>query len=127
MYYTVRPKRNPLDRKADPKYYCMRKNIGRKSLQDVAHHIEKRTSLTTGDIMNVLESSVDVIAEMVQDGNSVDMWNLGIFRGTFKSRGVDDPDDAGPHLIYDARITFVGSPELKKLMANTHFRPYPDL
>lgn len=127
MYYVVHSKKNPMKPDDEPLFYCVRRTIGIKTLTDVAHHIEKRTSLTVGDILNVLESSVDLIAEFSKDGYTVSMGNLGIFRGTFKSRGVEDPNDADAKLIHSARITFVASPQLKLLLTDTHFKPYPDI
>lgn len=127
MYYVVQSRRNPQDRTKPARYYAIRRSIGRKELRDVAHHIEKRTSLTVGDVLNVLENSIDIITEFIKDGYSVNMGVLGTFHGTFRSNGKDAPDEITAADIHSPRITFVGSSDLKKLFADCPFHIYPDI
>jgi len=50
---------NPLDRNQNPKYYAHAENEGVADLYDPAKQITKYSSLSLGDVLNVLENMID--------------------------------------------------------------------
>ena len=53
-------RKNP-QKKSEVKYYASPVNAGKKNLRDIAHDIAGRSSLTRGDIENVLANFMDCL------------------------------------------------------------------
>ena len=53
-------RKNP-QKKSEVKYYASPVNAGKKNLRDIAHDIAGRSSLTRGDIENVLSNFMDCL------------------------------------------------------------------
>lgn len=125
MYYIVIPKRNPQAWDNEPLYYCLPRSIGVSTTVDIGREIEKRTAMTLGDVMNVIESMVDIIAERVSKGEVVNLDRFGVFRYTFKSFGKENPEDCGPHQVKSRRVVFRMSSELRSLIEHASIREFP--
>jgi predicted histone-like DNA-binding protein len=52
---------------------------------------------------------------------SVSLGELGTFRASFTSEGVENPEDFTVDKIKGIRILFVPSPELRKKLEHLHF------
>ena len=82
---------NPLKRD-QKKYYANAVNAGRKTIHDIARSIAGRSSLTRGDIENVLSNFVDELPEYLADGFSVQIGSFGTLRLSLSSAGAEKPE-----------------------------------
>ena len=79
-------RKNP-QKKSEVKYYASPVNAGKKTLRDIAHDIAGRSSLTRGDIENVLSNFMDCLPHYLRDGFSVQLGEFGTMRLTLSSEG----------------------------------------
>ena len=69
------------------KFYANPVNLGHKSLDDIARDIAGRSSLTRGDVSNVLYNFIDCLPHYLRDGFSIQLGEFGSMRVTLSSKG----------------------------------------
>jgi predicted histone-like DNA-binding protein len=70
---------------------------------------------------NVINSVIDTVPKYLVMGKSVNLGELGTFRISFSSKGVDDPKDFTVDKISGIRVVFTPSTELRKKLDNIRF------
>jgi predicted histone-like DNA-binding protein len=111
---------NPRDPEQS-KWYAVPVSDGKVSKSGVTSEIERISSLSRGDVSNAIECMSDVIPKYLQMGKSVNLGDLGTFRLSFSSDGVDDPSEFTVALIHGVRVIFVPSVNLKNALKDIHF------
>ena len=106
-------KRKPGTKTGPGKFYANPVNVGRKTLKDIAKDIAGRSSLTRGDIENVLSNFVDRLPSYLRDG-------FGTMRLTLSSEGSLTEKAFNIEKI-KPRVTFTPSTELKKELADNSY------
>lgn len=91
MRYKLVSRANPQDRDAAPKYYAVPVYSGVIDLKRIASDISEKSSLTAGDVLNVLSQFIADLPKHTKDGAKVSLGDFGSFRISFSSEGVDDP------------------------------------
>ena len=119
MKIKLQKKKNP-QKRSEEKYYANPVNLGRKTLRDIAHDIAGRSSLTRGDIENVLSNFVDRLPSYLRDGFSVQLSEFGTMRLTLSSEGSLTEKAFNVEKI-KPRVTFTPSTELKKELADNSY------
>ena len=104
-------RKNP-QKKSEVKYYASPVNAGKKTLRDIAHDIAGRSSLTRGDIENVLSNFMDCLPHYLRDGFSVQLGEFGTMRLTLSSEGAATVKAFKTETI-KPRVTFTPGVELK--------------
>ena len=104
-------RKNP-QKKSEVKYYASPVNAGKKNLRDIAHDIAGRSSLTRGDIENVLSNFMDCLPHYLRDGFSVQLGEFGTMRLTLSSEGAATEKAFKTEKI-KPRVTFTPGVELK--------------
>ena len=104
-------RKNP-QKKSEVKYYASPINAGKKTLRDIAKDIAGRSSLTRGDIENVLTNFMECLPSYLRDGFSVQLGEFGTVRLTLSSEGALDEKAFKTETI-KPRVTFTPSVELK--------------
>ena len=122
MQYRLRQKRNPQQPDAPQKYYAVRVKSG----NITQHHIEEKivdlSSLSAGDVANSMKSLLTTIPEYLLDGKSVVLDDLGTFRLSFSSAGVDNPKDFNAKkMITRTRVIFTPSKKLRKKLEDVEY------
>ena len=113
------PKKNPQKRE-EVKFYANPVNVGRKTLDDIARDISGRSSLTRGDISNVLYNFIDCLPHYLRDGFSVQLGEFGSMRVTLSSKGAETEKTFKTETI-KPRVVFTPGTELKReLVANSY-------
>ena len=113
------PKKNPQKRE-EVKFYANPVNVGRKTLDDIARDISGRSSLTRGDISNVLYNFIDCLPHYLRDGFSVQLSEFGSMRVTLSSKGAETEKTFKTETI-KPRVVFTPGTELKReLAANSY-------
>lgn len=102
-----------MDQTQPAKYYASPVNEGRVDLEDIATQISGRSSITHGDILNVLQNFIEVIPVFLMMGKSVNLGKLATLRISLSGQGVDNPADFHPHMIKTKRIIFTPGVKLK--------------
>ena len=113
------PKKNPQKRE-EVKFYANPVNVGRKTLDDIARDISGRSSLTRGDISNVLYNFIDCLPHYLRDGFSIQLGEFGSMRVTLSSKGAETEKTFKTETI-KPRVVFTPGTELKReLAANSY-------
>ena len=120
MKYKLIQRANPQDRTA-VKWYASPVNDGKISKADLAKEIVNSSSLSRGDVSNVIENLIDIIPKYLLMGKSVNMGELGTLRVSFGSDGVDDAAQFSNAKIKGLKIIFTPSVELKKELEAIRF------
>jgi predicted histone-like DNA-binding protein len=121
MKYKLVQRKNPLQPTAPQKYYAAAVNEGSFSLKDFAREIEGRSSLTKGDIENVLENFAAECPTFLMLGYSLPLGALGTFRLSVRSEGVANPNEFTVSHIRGVKVIFTPSVEFKEALDRIHF------
>ena len=112
-------RKNP-QKKSEVKYYASPVNAGKKNLRDIAHDIAGRSSLTRGDIENVLSNFMDCLPHYLRDGFSVQLGEFGTMRLTLSSEGAVTVKAFKTETI-KPRVTFTPGVELKAALRENSY------
>lgn len=112
-------RKNP-QKKSEVKYYASPVNAGKKNLRDIAHDIAGRSSLTRGDIENVLSNFMDCLPHYLRDGFSVQLGEFGTMRLTLSSEGSATVKAFKTETI-KPRVTFTPGVELKAALRENSY------
>ena len=112
-------RKNP-QKKSEVKYYASPVNAGKKTLRDIAHDIAGRSSLTRGDIENVLSNFMDCLPHYLRDGFSVQLGEFGTMRLTLSSEGAATEKAFKTEKI-KPRVTFTPGVELKAALRENSY------
>ena len=111
MKIKLQKKKNP-QKRTEEKFYANPVNLGKKTLRDIARDIAGRSSLTRGDIENVLTNFMECLPSYLRDGFSVQLGEFGTMRLTLSSTGALDEKSFKVETI-KPRVTFTPGVELK--------------
>ena len=121
MKYKKMSKKNPMNRDLPPKYYAVPVSSGNVTLDTLASRIERLSSLSKGDILNVLSGFLEEMPEYLKDGKSVKLGDFGTMRLSFSSEGVDTEEEVNAGLIKEIRVIFTPGVKLKDELKRTSF------
>ena len=113
------PKKNP-QKLEEVKFYANPVNLGHKSLDDIARDIAGRSSLTRGDVSNVLYNFIDCLPHYLRDGFRIQLGEFGTMRLTLSSEGAATEKAFKTETI-KPRVVFTPGRELKsELSVNSY-------
>lgn len=92
---------------------CYRSRI---TTEELTEQIERMTSLSEGDVYNVLITLTTLIARAIRRGDIVELDRLGTFKANFRSRGTSDPTELTTSDIKLEGVSFRPKPEMKRLL-----------
>ena len=113
-------RRKPGTKTGPGKFYASPVNVGKKTLRDIAHDIAGRSSLTRGDIENVLANFMDCLPHYLRDGFSVQLGEFGTMRLTLSSEGAATEKAFKTETI-KPRVTFTPGVELKAALRDNSY------
>jgi len=115
-------RRNPNDLTAPEKYYAAAISEGSIDLKRLAEKIAYQSTLTPGDCYNVLSALEKNVIEELSDGRIVRLGDLGTFRLSVSSNGIDALEDTHSGMVKKARILFRPAEGLRNMLKNLNFR-----
>jgi predicted histone-like DNA-binding protein len=105
-------KENPQDR-SQSKWYLVQVHSGTVSLHEIAHEIAGRSSLSVGDVENVLTNLVEVLPIFLKLSQTIRLEGFGSFHISVQSTGTDKKEDLTTNNVKNVKIVFIPSTELK--------------
>ncbi len=119
--YKLVQRGNPGDPSAPKKFYATPANSGKVSLRNIGRDIEDISSLSYGDITNVLNNLITQVSKYLADGKIVSLGDLGDLRLRFSSEGVDEEAAFTPSKIRNVKIVFRAGKELDDKLSSIEF------
>ena len=113
----------PLDPR---KYYAFIKNQGVVNLRQLAKRISRESTVSMMDTMAVLEGLLQDIPDLLAEGNIVKLGELGTFRTTISSEGVDVAEDFNITNIKRLNLKFRPGREFSNQLNNVKFSKASD-
>jgi predicted histone-like DNA-binding protein len=121
MKYKVIKKGNPMNSEEPKKLYASPINAGKFTIKDFSKEIAGRSSLTRGDIENVLNNFLDELPTFLKLGLSIQLGEFGTMRLTITSEGAAEEEGFNTSKIKGVRVVFTPSTDLKKELKSTTF------
>ncbi|GHT21883.1 DNA-binding protein [Bacteroidia bacterium] len=120
MKYKMIERVNPQDR-SQVKQYAAPVHDGRVTKSDIAKELALTSSLSRGDVSNVIENLIDVIPKYLLMGKSVNLGEFGSLRLSFSSDGVDDVNEFSVSKIHGVKVVFTPSSEFRATLKSMKF------
>jgi len=120
MKYKLIQRANPQNR-GQRKWYANPVNDGKISRKEISADIVNLSSLSRGDVSNVIESLIDTLPKYLLMGKSVSLDGFGTLRLSFSSKGVENKDDFNTNMIDGVKIVFTPSTDLKESLEKISF------
>jgi len=111
IYYNVVAKKNPLS--DEVKYYAQIAKRNQVGFETLAEEIEKLTSLTAGDALNMLRTMQFLVIKHLQNCETVKFNELGTFIPSLSSNGTAKAADVSADMIKKVRVNFICGTALK--------------
>lgn len=121
MKYRLIERKTPGDTPEVSRWYATPILSGKLSQENISKEIAGRSSLTRGDVSNVIMNMIDTFPSKLLEGNSIRLDGFGTFRVSFSSSGVDDVEQFNTAMIKKPKIIFTPSVELKKALLGLSF------
>ena len=127
IQYVIRSYKNP--RSGQVKLYPQIAPTTPVLRKQVIQRIEKTCTLTSSDIKACLDALEDVVVDLLTQGCTVRLGDLGSFRPTLSAEGTTDPEQCTAALIKRVRVKFCpsGSMNLRVAKGAVNFAPYKSL
>ncbi len=104
------------------KYYPVITNRSVIDLRDLCDRISEKSSLTSGDIMAVVESLIQDIPTLLMNGYNVKLDNFGTFSIHASAEGKDDPTKVRGRDVTSVKMSFLPSKYVKHKLKFTKFK-----
>lgn len=122
--YVVVGRGNPQDKLEEKKYYACAKSSDEITLEELSSLIEKNCTLTSTDVMAVLNATDEAIREYLSKGMIVRIGNLGHVRLALSSKGALSPEQFTSANITRAKVVFTPSKATKKALKVLEYEKY---
>lgn len=84
--------------------------------QKIIDRIEKKCTLASSDIKAVVDALEVELIDALREGNAVRLGDLGSFRPTLRSKGVDKEEAVNAGLITSVHVVFVPALRVKRAL-----------
>ena len=122
--YIVVPRKNPMHKEEEPKFYMKAHATEFIGVTEISKRIEKECTVTRADVMAVLTALEDVIADAISQGQVVRLGELGSFKLSISSKGVEDEKNVNGSLVTRERILFRPGSVILKSLKSLSFSKY---
>ena len=111
LKYNVVPMKNPIDKSV--KYYARLVPVTSVTLDSLCEIISRQCTVTVHDVKAVLSALEEPVYQHLRNGNSVRLGDLGSFRPTLRSMGVEQETDFNSSYIQSVSVRFSPSSKLR--------------
>ena len=121
LQFNVIERVNPLTK--EKKWYATPRLTGKRDLKSLSKDLAEVSSLSAGDVHNVIVNLIDQCPKWLIEGNSVKLDGFGIFRLSFSSEGEAVKEDISADSIKDFHILFEPDAAIKDRINKTKVHP----
>lgn len=121
LEYRLVERGNPADQEAPKKLYARPVKNGTKTINSLSTDIADISSLSRGDINNVIINLVERIPKELLEGRSVSLGELGTLRISFSSEGVASENDFHTSKIKGLKVIFTPGKLIKEELKKAKF------
>jgi predicted histone-like DNA-binding protein len=121
LQFNVIEKPNPQTK--EKKWYASPKLTGSRDLKNFSKDLSEVSSLSAGDVQNVIVNLIDQLPKWLMEGNSVKLDGFGTFRLSLSSTGEATKDEVTAASIKDIYILFEPDTEIKERVRKTKVHP----
>jgi predicted histone-like DNA-binding protein len=114
-------RKNPQNPLEAQKWYLVQERSGSVGLAEIAKEIADRSSLTFGDVQNVLRNLLDVLPTYIRLGQTIHLEGFGSFHLSVSSDGKATPEELTAHAVRNPHLIFTPSVEMKKSIEGLSF------
>jgi predicted histone-like DNA-binding protein len=127
--YSVVAMKDPRDPESVVKYYAKAQAAGVIDINELAEDIAYSTTLTDGDVLNVIRALVKQINKHIAKGEIVRLENLGTFQAQLSSKGAPTEDKFDESFVRKIRLQFRPGLGLQQILSlnNLSFHKVPGL
>lgn len=119
--FNIIERRNPLDPSAANKFYASSFVDGKADIEVLTRRMEQNSTVSGADIRAVLYSLTEFVPELLSDGKTVRIGDLGSFRISLSSEGSDTAEEVDSHNIRGAKILFTPGKKLKEMLGKLSY------
>lgn len=112
-------RKNPQKLNDPAKFYAEPVYDGTVDIDFIARQIAGRSSLTPGDIKNVLSNFLEEMPTYMLLGRSIKLNDLGTFRIAFSSEGATTEDAFKTSMIRGVKVVFTPDVNMKKRITDS--------
>lgn len=112
--YKTMPRKNPSTKTM--KYHAAIVSPAPIDSQKIIDRIEKKCTLASSDIKAVVDALEVELIDALRDGNAVRLGDLGSFRPSLRSQGVEKKEDVNASLITRVHVVFVPALRVKRAL-----------
>ena len=114
-------RKNPAKPTEPGKFYASALTTGEKNIEELAEEIESSCTVTSQDIVAVIEALRKRIIIGLQNGEIMRMGNIGYFRLSIGSKGTVTKNEFNVGCIKKAKILFTPCSSLKDMLKTLNF------
>jgi predicted histone-like DNA-binding protein len=115
---------NPRNLSQPKKYYAAAITSKNADHRDVINAIAKTSTVSTPDIVAVIESFFQLIPEYLKEGKIINVGDLGSFTVVLESEGQEKESDVHARTVKNVRIRFIPSKRLKEEVNRAEIKKY---
>ena len=112
MKYRFRKVKNPQKKDDQGKWYGAPVSTNRMNSHEVCRSVTHNTTIAPAELETCFNLVCDGVPDLLKQGNSVQLGNLGYLRLSQGSLGVENIEDFNTSMIKDIRVIFTPSKEL---------------
>lgn len=115
--YSIAAYKKPGDMEGTAKYYAKAQASGTVEINELADDIAYSTTLTDGDVLNVIRALIKQINRHIAKGEIVKLENLGAFQAQIRSNGSETSEDFNESYIRQVHLQFRPGLGLQRTLA----------
>lgn len=119
--YVISQKGNPSKPNDPKKFYASSKSSGDVTLRALSKEISSISTVSTADVMAVLEGFIEVVPKLLSDGKIVRLGDFGSLSLVIKSEGKEKEEDVNANAIIGKKINFRAGTVLNNAMSGITF------
>lgn len=104
-----------------PRYYPILTGRETVDLKAICNSISKRSTFSTADVMGVVQSFIELVPEILLEGNNVKMDGFGTFSVHASGKGKGQPEEVSARDISKLKVSFLPDKQIKKKLSEAAF------
>ncbi|SET08009.1 HU family DNA-binding protein [Hymenobacter actinosclerus] len=120
--YSLAERGNPANAQAPKRWYAVARSQGETTVRDIAGRINQMSTVSTIDVMAVLEAFFQTVPDELAAGQIVRFGDFGSFSVSLQSDGADSEKEFVAGLINNVKVVFRPGKLFAQAMQGANFR-----